>query len=195
MLNSTEKNSKVKTLFMLVCLFLSMLLLSFASSPIYDLFCKATGYGGTTQNISLDNFNSSMINNNIKSKKEIIVYFDANIDKKMGLKFRPLNKSITLKLGEVGIVFYEIENTTSQDKIATAIYNASPDNSGIYFVKVHCFCFEEQIIKAKERRILPVAFFISPELEKDSNTRHINEITLSYVFYSSLPAKYLKELN
>ena len=45
-------NKKKVTPLILIFIFFLMLGLSFAAVPLYDLFCRVTGFGGTTQNAS-----------------------------------------------------------------------------------------------------------------------------------------------
>ena len=47
-----DMNKKNLTPIALVSIFFLMLGLSFAAVPLYDLFCRVTGFGGTTQNAS-----------------------------------------------------------------------------------------------------------------------------------------------
>lgn len=152
-----------------------MILLTYASVPIYNLFCKATGLGGTVQ-ISQ---NSST---NI-GKRQIIVKFDANIDKTLNWQFQPEQPEILVTTGENTLVFYSAKNLANKSIIGTAVYNVSPEKVGKYFNKIQCFCFEEQILKAGEKMLMPVSFFIDSALDKDPNLRDITTITLSYFFY------------
>ncbi|MBP7190345.1 MAG: cytochrome c oxidase assembly protein [Rickettsiaceae bacterium] len=159
----------------LLCLLASMVMLTIASAPIYNLFCKATGFGGTTK--------QSTIIPSVKGKRNIIVRFDANVSPDLPWNFIPKQKSVTLKPGENTLVFYWAENLASHDIIGTAIYNVSPAKAGQYFNKVHCFCFEEQLLKAGGKMMMPVSFFLSPELEDDPEMNDVTEIILSYSFF------------
>lgn len=159
----------------LVCLFVSMIMLTIASAPIYNLFCKATGFGGTTQ--------KSTIIPSIKGKRDIVIRFDANVAPDLPWHFVPKQKSVTVKPGENALVFYWAENLSSKDIIGTAIYNVSPAKAGQYFKKVHCFCFEEQLLRAGGKMMMPVSFFLSPELEDDPEMEDVTEIILSYSFF------------
>jgi len=172
-----EKNrSNINIALSIVALLASMILLTFASVPIYNLFCKATGFGGTTQRA----------NPYIKVEKgtrKIKVEFDANVDKKLPWRFIPKHRSADVITGENTLIFYESENLSEHDIIGTSIYNVTPLKAGKYFVKIHCFCFEEQLLKAGQKVLMPVSFFIDPEIENDPQMQDVDRITLSYSFF------------
>ena len=159
----------------ILLLILSMALLSFAAVPIYNLFCKATGFGGTTQRAQASSAHIGT--------KNITIHFDANIAPDLQWEFRPKHNKTEIITGETTLIFYYAKNLSNQDIIGTAIYNVTPVKAGKYFNKIHCFCFEEQLLKANAESNMPVAFFIDPEIEKDPDTKDITDITLSYSFF------------
>lgn len=171
-----SKRSNAKTGFAIFSLFASMLLLSFASVPIYSLFCKATGFGGTTQR-------DKAFTKVAKGKRIIKVEFDANVDKDLPWRFVPKHRNASVRTGENTLIFYESENLSGTDIIGTSVYNVTPDKAGIYFVKIHCFCFEEQLLKAGQKMLMPVSFYLDPELENDPEMDDVDTITLSYSFF------------
>lgn len=173
MLNKINRN----LLLSLLGLVASMILLSFASVPIYNLFCKVTGYGGT---ISRQNVN---IYSPVKGTRKLIIEFDANVDKKLPWRFKPKQRNIQITPGQNILVFYEAENISENDIIGTSVYNITPNKAGKYFVKIHCFCFEEQLLKAHEKILMPVTFFIDKNIENDPEMQDIKLITLSYSFF------------
>lgn len=180
MSNDIDKSqtTRYKTLTVsLVLLVISMLLLSFAAIPLYSLFCKATGFNGTTKKVG-NNFIAL-----VKGKKELTIEFDANVDKKLPWHFAPKQRIIKTLPGQVTLVFYESENLSNKDIVGISIYNVTPSKAGKYFVKVHCFCFEEQLLKAHQKALMPVTFFIDPAFEKDKEMEDIDNITLSYSFF------------
>ena len=92
--------------------------------------------------------------------------------------------SMTFSLSTDGIVsFYYSENLSKDDIVGTAVYNVMPSKAGKYFNKIHCFCFEEQLLRAGEKAMMPVSFFLSPELELDHDMDDVESITLSYSFF------------
>ena len=155
---------------------LAMLGLAFASKPLYDTFCRVTGYGGTTRIASAapDAVLSRSVN----------VRFDANVAD-VPLLFKPLQTELSLNLGEHGLAFYEVSNTSSKDISVIASYNVTPHKVGRFFNKLECFCFEERIIAAGETKRLPVVFFVDPALDEERNLHDVRTITLSYTFYQT----------
>jgi cytochrome c oxidase assembly protein subunit 11 len=161
----------------LLGLMLSMILLSFASVPIYNLFCKVTGYGGTTSREIVNIYSPE------KGSRAITIEFDSNVDKNLPWRFVPKQRRIQITPGQNTLVFYETENLSNNDIIGTSIYNVTPNKAGKYFVKIHCFCFEEQLLKAGEKILMPVTFFIDKDFELDSEMEDVKVITLSYSFF------------
>lgn len=155
---------------------IAMLGLAFASKPLYDTFCRVTGFGGTTQiaeaapDVVLD--------------RTVTVRFDANTSD-VPIDFRPLQTKMPIKLGEHGLAFYEVTNTSRNDVSMIASYNVTPHKAGLYFNKLECFCFEERIIKAGETKKLPVVFFVDPAMDEERNVQDVRTITLSYTFFQT----------
>jgi cytochrome c oxidase assembly protein subunit 11 len=167
-------NSRI--LLLLVATAFGMLGLAFASKPLYDTFCRVTGFGGTTQ--IADAAPENVL------EREISVRFDANV-MNAPVQFRSLQTSQKIRLGEHGLAFFEVTNTSRQDVSLMASYNVTPHKAGLYYNKLECFCFEERIVKAGETRKLPVVYFISPEMDEERNMKDVRTITLSYTFYQT----------
>src|SRR3954471_1566462 len=163
------------TVVLLLSVVAGMIGLSFASVPLYSLFCRATGWGGTTQRASA-------------APKEaadafVTVRFDAETAPDLGWEFRPLTPQIRVRPGEPHEVFFRAINRGSAPVTGTATYNVTPTKSGIYFDKLQCFCFTEQHLEPGESRDMGVQFFVDPELVKDPSPRDVNTITLSYTMF------------
>lgn len=156
-------------------LIIGMSLLAYASVPLYSLFCKVTGYGGTVKKAKRVSLH--------KGTKRIRVRFDANVHTDLQWSFKPEQKFVELVTGENTLVFYAATNNTNKPSIGTAVYNVTPHKAGEYFNKIQCFCFEEQLLEPNQHVMMPVSFFIDPEIEKDSELQDLKEITLSYTFY------------
>jgi len=153
----------------------AMVGLSYAAVPLYQIFCQVTGYGGTTQRA--ERAPDTVLDRNIT------IRFDANVGRGMGWKFRPVQRSMELKIGESALAFYEAKNLTKTKLTGTATFNVSPVAAGRYFNKIECFCFTEQTLQPGARADMPVTFFIDPEIVNDPEARNIKEITLSYTFF------------
>ena len=154
----------------------AMLGLAFASKPLYDTFCRVTGFGGTTQ--VADRAPDRI------SDREVTVRFDANVAN-APLKFKAAQTNLPVRLGEHSLAFYEVTNTSVSDVSVIASYNVTPHKAGRFFSKLECFCFEERIIKAGETKKLPVIFFVDPALEEERGTQDVRTITLSYTFFNT----------
>ena len=168
------KNSR--TAFGLGFAAVAMLGLAFASKPLYDTFCRVTGYGGTTQ--IADAAPSEVLG------RTVDVRFDANVSD-APIRFRALQNDLPVRLGEHGLAFYEVTNQSSKDVSLIASYNVTPHKTGRFFNKLECFCFEERIIAAGETKRLPVVFFVDPAMDNESNLNDVRTITLSYTFYQT----------
>ncbi len=153
-----------------------MLGLSYASVPLYRIFCQVTGYGGTTQ--KAEDFTGKI------SDKTITVSFDSNISQDLDWSFKPKERSVKLRLGEKVTAIYLAKNTGDASSTGEATFNVSPQAAGQYFNKIECFCFTEQTLKPGEMVEMPVLFFIDPDIENDPLLKNAEIITLSYSFYS-----------
>jgi len=153
---------------------LAMLGLAFASVPLYRVFCQVTGFGGTTQKAEAAPGAVA---------GQIGVRFDANIDPALPWKFEPVQETVRIHPGARTTIYYEATNYTARSTTGQAIFNVTPEIAGKYFSKIECFCFTEQTLKPGETVKMPVIFFVDPKLRDDPDTKHIDEITLSYTFY------------
>lgn len=152
---------------------------AFAAVPLYNWFCRATGFGGTPQ-ISATAPGEVL-------GRTITVRFDANVSGGLPWRFEPEANSIEVRIGETVTVHYLVTNLSARETIGQASYNVSPPTVGAYFTKVNCFCFTEQRLKPNEKREMPVVFYVDPELVKDADQDGLNTITLSYTMYPVRP--------
>ena len=171
----TGKNKK--TFLLVFCIPLMMFLLSFASVPLYNLFCKVTGYGGTVK--ITDTVSTEIVNENIK------IRFNSDVSRKLNITFRPIKNQIITKLGKNNIIEYKVRNNSNKIMNIISTYNVTPQKAGIYFNKLDCFCYEEKTLLPGEEKLLPVSFFISPELINNPNTKELKSLTLSYTFFDA----------
>jgi cytochrome c oxidase assembly protein subunit 11 len=149
--------------------------LSFASVPLYQLFCQATGLGGTTQRaVAIPERAAAAL---------LTIRFDSETAPDLGWEFRPLQGNVTVHPGEQRQIFYRAVNKTAAPVTGSATYNVTPAKAGIYFDKLQCFCFSEQHLAAGESADMGVAFFVDPDILTDPNTSDVRTITLSYTMF------------
>jgi cytochrome c oxidase assembly protein subunit 11 len=134
-----------------------MLALAFASVPLYRMFCQLTGFDGTP--------------------------LRANINKDLPWRFEPVQETVRIAPGARTQILYRATNLTARTITGSAVFNVSPEIAGQYFSKIECFCFSEQTLKGGETVDMPVVFYVDPRIHEDQDTKHIDEITLSYTFY------------
>lgn len=154
-----------------------MIGLTYASVPLYKLFCAATGYGGTTQRAEAGAAPT------VVSDRVFTVQFDANTSGNLPWTFRPEQTSVTVRAGEQKVIYYKAINHADHPVTGRALFNVTPDKTGPYFTKIACFCFEEQTLQAGQEVDMPVLFYIDPEVVNDHNVDEVKTITLSYTFF------------
>lgn len=148
---------------------------AYAAVPLYDLFCRVTGFGGTTQVAEQES--------DVVINRMITVRFDGNVSGKLSWDFKPSERSVTLKMGETAQLPYIAVNNGANRTVGTSTFNVTPVSAGAYFNKLDCFCFTEQPLEPGETVEMPVVFFVDPEMDKDPELTHVKEITLSYTFF------------
>jgi cytochrome c oxidase assembly protein subunit 11 len=148
---------------------------AYAAVPLYDWFCRTTGFNGTTQ-VATSAPDKVL-------ERTVTVRFDANISGGLPWKFVPEQNSIEARLGDVLTVNYLVTNLSARETVGLAAYNVTPLNFGAYFQKINCFCFNEQKMKPGETREMAVVFYVDPKLLEDTDSQPHDTITLSYTFY------------
>ncbi len=166
-----------RTVIPLVAVGLGMAAMAWAAVPLYDLFCRVTGFGGTTQ--VADQSSGEVLD------RMVTVRFDASTARDMAWQFKPVTKPVEIHIGETAIAFFEAYNPTDRVIAGTASYNVSPFSVGGYFTKIDCFCFTEQVLQPGERVEMPVTFYVDPEMVDDPETERVHTITLSYTLYET----------
>ncbi len=166
-----------RTLVQLVAVVVTMGSLSFAAVPFYDWFCRVTGFGGTT--------GVAEAGSDVILDRTVKVRFDASLEAGMPWTFRPVVAAMELRIGETALAFYEAHNPTSRPVAGTASYNVFPYAAGGYFIKIACFCFEEQVLQPGETVQMPVSFYVDPAMVDDPEGAFVHEITLSYTFHET----------
>jgi cytochrome c oxidase assembly protein subunit 11 len=161
----------------LVGIVVGMVMLAYASVPLYQLFCQVTGFGGTTKRAEA-NFSGEV------ATQTLHVRFNADTDPALPWRFTPLENEVTVRIGENRLVAFKAKNISGSETRGTATYNVTPNLAGKYFNKIQCFCFEEQKLHPGEEVTMPVSFFIDPAILDDPALKGLTNITLSYTFFS-----------
>lgn len=156
---------------------LAMVALGFASVPLYRMFCQVTGLNGTTSRVTEAELPKQA------STDTVVVRFDSNTQPNLPWAFRPEKPMQQVRIGERNMAFFIAQNLGKHPITGRATFNVQPDQAGLYFKKIQCFCFTEQTLQPGERVRMPVIFFVDPELRKDQDSKDIQQITLSYTFY------------
>jgi cytochrome c oxidase assembly protein subunit 11 len=148
---------------------------AYAAVPLYNWFCRTTGFAGTPQVATAAP--SHVLDRKVK------VRFDANVAGGLPWRFEPEQNSVEVRIGEVVTVNYRVINQSARETAGIASYNVSPPTAGAYFSKINCFCFAEQRLAAGEKRDMTVVFFVDPALVQDAEQDSLDAITLSYTMY------------
>lgn len=176
-----------KTGLILVFVAIGMLGLGFASKPLYDTFCKVTGYGGTTRQAETNT--SEIIDRSVK------VSFDSNVQMGLPWDFEPEDRSLDVKLGQSALAYYKVKNYSDKPIVGTATFNVTPMKAAPFFVKTECFCFTEQRIEPGQEVSMPVLFYVDSRMDEEDRYDDVKEITLSYTFFRvENPSEELTEL-
>ena len=167
---------KKLTPLVLAGIFITMLGLSYASVPLYEIFCRVTGFGGTTQ----------VANNapKIVLDKVVSVRFDTNVNN-LPWDFKAKSNVMDVKVGQVNKIEFEVVNYSDEPTAGVASFNVSPSSFGKYYSKLGCFCFEKQELKAGEKATYVMTFYLDPEMVNDSNVKNLQDVTMSYTFFST----------
>ena len=160
--------------------FFSMVGAAFAAVPLYRMFCQVTGFDGTVSRA--DQAPDTVLD------ETVLIRFDTNV-RDLPMVFRAEQVSQRVRIGETGMAFFDVTNTSDQPIQATAAYNVVPERAGPYFQKLQCFCFDSQTIEPGQTMKFPVQYFVAPEIATDRESRGVREITLSYTFYPTKGAQ------
>lgn len=161
---------------------------AYATVPAYRAFCQKFGFAGTPRVEA-----SAPATENILIERLITIRFNSDIDTSLNWRFRPVQRSIDLHVGETGLAFFEAKNRHETEITGTATFNVTPLKAASYFVKIQCFCFTEQTLEPGETAQMPVTFYVDPEIAKDKNLDDVKTITLSYTFFRDHDADAARE--
>lgn len=175
---TSRKNAQTGMLAILGALV--MLGLGYAAVPLYDLFCRVTGFGGTTQVATEAEANAAA---SLGTTRDISIRFDASLARDMPWEFTPTQSTDTVRIGQRDIATYVAKNNTGKPITGTATFNVEPWQAGAYFNKIQCFCFTEQTLQPGEEVTMPVLYYVDPAILEDDTIGDIEQITLSYTFH------------
>lgn len=174
-MSAQPNNGKLAVRLVGVVVFMGMM--SYAAVPFYNWFCRVTGFGGVT-NVAA-RASDKVLDQTIK------VRFDASLERDMPWEFKPVERTMEIRIGETGLTFYEAHNPTDRVIAGTASYNVTPFAAGYFFTKIDCFCFELQVLQPGETVMMPVTFYVDPDITEDADGKYVNTITLSYTFHET----------
>lgn len=178
----SDSTSNSKTGYVLGGLVVFMLVMSFASVPLYRIFCQKTGYGGTPKIVT--SLGTKLTNRWVR------VQFNATVHRDLPWTFKPLQHEIMVRAGEPALVFYKVKNRSNKPLIGIASYNVTPTKVAPYFNKIKCFCFEEQRIEPGQELEMPVQFYIDSEIVENHQVDDVKVLTLSYTFFEAKDFKW-----
>jgi cytochrome c oxidase assembly protein subunit 11 len=163
----------------------SMLGLAYAAVPLYEAFCKATGFAGTplVAQEGAQGADRPVI------ARTVMVRFDTNVDPGLAWRFEPVQREVKVHLGEEKLVFFRATNLSQRPLVGSANYNVTPERTAGWFDKIQCFCFTEQLLRPGQSVDMPVVFFVDADMDKDRRYDDINTITLSYTFHEAKTAR------
>lgn len=178
MIDPQELQKKNQRLALKIFLFVFFMVgVAFASVPLYDLFCRVTGFGGTTQ--VAQSLPDTVLDRSMR------IRFNAATGRNLPWTFEPEQNEITVRIGDRGLTAFYARNDAAEPVTGTAIYNVTPLKVGKYFHKIQCFCFDRQTLEPGRDMNMPVMFFVDPSIADDPNMDDVTTITLSYTFYES----------
>jgi len=178
LLGKQQKNNK-SLLYYMIAFVAAMVALSYASVPLYRLFCQVTGLGGTTQRVDPKK------RKKIDMSRELTVHFKGQTQGSLPWSFEPLQSTVEVHPGESVLAFYRATNHSDEPIIGIATYMVTPSAMGKYFTKIECFCFDEQRLGPHESLNMPVLFSIDTDVSQNALLKETRNVTLSYTFFRS----------
>ena len=172
-----RKNGRMAAMMALIAV--GMVGMAFAAVPLYDMFCRVTGFAGTT--MRTDAAEAAAVQP--VAGKSVSVRFDSNVSRDLAWQFRPTETHRVVQIGARNMAVYTAKNLSTRPLTGTATFNVTPLQAGQYFHKVQCFCFEEQTLAAGQQVQMPIVYYVDPKILDDPTIGNISEITLSYTFY------------
>jgi len=176
-----------QTLLPILAVLAGMGTLVYYAAPLYDMFCRVTGIGGTTQRAEAGAPTQA-------AQEEVRVRFATQVADDLPWTVEA-PETLTVTVGERNTVYFEATNTADETIVSHAAYNVTPLKIGQYVSKIECFCFTEERLKPGQHVRMPMQFFVSPQMLKDSTTDDVRQMTLSYTFFRSKNPEDAKDLD
>lgn len=145
----------------------------FALVPLYDIFCEVTGIRSPIEARA-----ETEVHESLENSRTITLELLGSTGNSAPWEFGPVNDRIEVQTGLIQNIDYYAQNLAPRAIDGVATPDVRPAEAARYFKKIECFCFSEQSFAAGEKRMLPVRFFIDPDLPQ-----HIDTITLAYTLY------------
>ncbi|MBW8755378.1 MAG: cytochrome c oxidase assembly protein [Sphingomonadales bacterium] len=158
----------------------AMLGLGYASVPLYRIFCQATGFNGTPQRSTAAEAAQVKV-----GARQMVIHFDANVDRGMPWQFRPVQNNQTVRIGARSLAHFAAKNTSDKPITGRASFNVEPEQAALYFHKIQCFCFTEQTLQPGQEVDMPVVYYVDPKILDDPDNKDVDLITLSYTFHQT----------
>jgi cytochrome c oxidase assembly protein subunit 11 len=190
-----EKNRRVNIAFYMSSMAILMLGITYASVPLYKMFCEATGFDGIVRKAGDEEAVAANVRELSqrmdKSHPLIRIHFSSTPSSLLPWTFEPEQRDIYIQPGETALAFYRAKNESNRPIIGIATYNVQPSQAAFYFNKIQCFCFEEQRLEPGEEIDMPVFFYIDPDFILDPSLQGVHDISLSYTFFESKGTEHL----
>lgn len=180
--NQTKNN---KLVLKLAAIVVGMFGFGFALVPLYDVLCDALGINGKTSDIA-----ALYEAVEIDESRLITVDFITRVNSGMPWEFRAQTRQVKVHPGELSQVDFYVRNPAETAIVGQAVPSVSPGPAALYMNKTECFCFEQQTLQAGEEVLMPMKFYVDPQLPED-----ITYFTVQYTLYNVTPSADVVAMN
>ena len=154
----------------------AMVGVAYAAVPLYDWFCRATGFGGTTQ-VATAGARHVL-------DRTVTVRFDANVGGGLPWRFEPEQTSIEVEVGEVVTVNYTVVNLSARETAGAGVLQRLAADSRRLLLEDQLLLLHRAAVKAGENaRDAGRVLRRSRDRRRMPSGDDLNTITLSYTFY------------
>lgn len=168
-----KRPNHAKTVGKLFLLTAFMFGFGFALVPLYEVFCEITGINGRTEDAA-----AVYESVEVDESRTITVDFITRTSTGMPWEFNVDTQRVEIHPGELSKVNFYVRNPARRDIVAQAIPSVSPGSAALYVNKTECFCFQHQPLASGGEALMPMTFFIDPQLPED-----ITYFTLQYTLF------------